>query len=48
MKRAATQRAIIPEREEYGERDLAEGACCSRKQESTELSVEAIAVLDIG
>jgi hypothetical protein len=38
----------FPQGEEYGEKYLAEGARCSRKQESAELGVEAIAILDIG
>jgi hypothetical protein len=33
--------------EEYGEKDLVEGAPRSRKQKSAELGVEAIAILDI-
>jgi hypothetical protein len=39
---------LFPQGEEYGEKYLAEGARCSRKQESAELGVEAIAILNIG
>jgi len=38
----------FPQGEEYGGKYLADDHRCSRKQESAELGVEAIAILDIG